>query len=86
MPEAADERGTGDRVPRHVAIIMDGNGRWANARGLPRIAGHREGARRGRAVVEACARAGVEALTLYTFTSENRKRPDEEVAPRMELA
>ncbi|MFM8731285.1 MAG: polyprenyl diphosphate synthase, partial [Phycisphaerales bacterium] len=86
MPEAADERGTGDRVPRHVAIIMDGNGRWANARGLPRIAGHREGARRVRAVVEECARAGVEALTLYSFSSENWKRPEEEVAALMELA
>jgi undecaprenyl diphosphate synthase len=86
MPEAADERGTGDRVPRHVAIIMDGNGRWANARGLPRIAGHREGARRVRTVVVECARAGVEALTLYSFSSENWKRPADEVAGLMELA
>jgi undecaprenyl diphosphate synthase len=74
------------RVPRHIAIIMDGNGRWAEARGLPRIAGHREGARRVRAVVEHCAAAGVEALTLYSFSSENWKRPAEEVAALMELA
>ena len=86
MPEAPDQRGTGDRVPRHVAIIMDGNGRWAGARGLPRIAGHREGARRVRTVVEECARAGVEALTLYSFSSENWKRPEEEVSALMELA
>ena len=73
-------------VPRHIAIIMDGNGRWAAARGLPRLAGHREGARRVRAVVEECARMGVEALTLYSFSSENWKRPEEEVAGLMDLA
>jgi undecaprenyl diphosphate synthase len=73
-------------VPRHIAIIMDGNGRWAAARGLPRLAGHREGARRVRAVVEECARLGVEALTLYSFSSENWKRPEEEVAGLMDLA
>ncbi|MCX5641072.1 MAG: polyprenyl diphosphate synthase [Planctomycetota bacterium] len=74
------------RVPRHIAIIMDGNGRWAAARGLPRIAGHREGARRVRGVVEECARLGVEALTLYSFSSENWKRPEDEVTALMELA
>jgi undecaprenyl diphosphate synthase len=74
------------RIPRHVAIIMDGNGRWAESRGLPRIAGHREGARRVRGVVEECARLGVEALTLYSFSSENWKRPEDEVAALMELA
>jgi undecaprenyl diphosphate synthase len=73
-------------IPRHIAIIMDGNGRWAASRGLPRIAGHREGARRVRAVVEECARIGVEALTLYSFSSENWKRPEEEVLGLMELA
>lgn len=73
-------------VPRHIAVIMDGNGRWAAARGLPRLAGHREGARRVRAVVEECARMGVEALTLYSFSSENWKRPEEEVAGLMDLA
>ena len=74
------------RIPRHIAIIMDGNGRWAAGRGLPRIAGHREGARRVRAVVEECARLGVEALTLYSFSSENWKRPEDEVTALMELA
>ena len=74
------------RIPRHIAIIMDGNGRWAASRGLPRIAGHREGARRVRAVVEECARLGVEALTLYSFSSENWKRPEDEVTALMELA
>ena len=74
------------RVPKHIAIIMDGNGRWAAARGLPRIAGHREGARRVRTVVEECARLGVEALTLYSFSSENWKRPEDEVIALMELA
>jgi len=74
------------RIPRHIAIIMDGNGRWAASRGLPRIAGHREGARRVRAVVEECARLGVEALTLYSFSSENWKRPADEVTALMELA
>lgn len=73
-------------MPRHIAIIMDGNGRWAEARGLPRIAGHREGARRVRATVEHCAAVGVEALTLYSFSSENWKRPVDEVAALMELA
>jgi undecaprenyl diphosphate synthase len=73
-------------VPRHIAIIMDGNGRWAAARGLPRLAGHREGARRVRGIVEDCARMGVEALTLYSFSSENWKRPDDEVMGLMELA
>jgi len=85
MPEDAPTP-TFARVPRHVAIIMDGNGRWAEARGLPRIAGHREGARRVRAVVEECARLGVEALTLYSFSSENWKRPEDEVTALMELA
>jgi len=75
-----------DRVPQHVAIIMDGNGRWAEQRGLPRIAGHREGARRVRGTVQACSDAGVKALTLYSFSSENWKRPAEEVDALMELA
>jgi undecaprenyl diphosphate synthase len=74
------------RIPRHIAIIMDGNGRWAESRGLPRIAGHREGARRVRGVVEHCSQAGVGALTLYSFSSENWKRPAEEVGALMELA
>jgi undecaprenyl diphosphate synthase len=67
-------------VPRHVAIIMDGNGRWAKARGLPRIAGHRAGAEAVRRTLHAASEAGVECLTLYAFSSENWKRPEEEIA------
>lgn len=70
---------------RHVAIIMDGNGRWAVAQGLPRTAGHRAGVEATRAVVEAAARAGIEVLTLYSFSTENWKRPAEEVEALMEL-
>lgn len=73
------------RIPRHVAIIMDGNGRWAKERGLPRMAGHRAGADSVRTVVEECGRLGVEAITLYSFSLENWKRPREEVDALMEL-
>ena len=66
-------------VPRHVAIIMDGNGRWAKARGLPRSAGHRAGAEAARAAVRAAGEAGVECLTLYAFSSENWRRPATEI-------
>src|SRR5690625_4120856 len=72
-------------MPRHVAIIMDGNGRWASARSLSRSAGHREGAKAVRAVVETCARSGVQVLTLFAFSSENWQRPRSEVAVLMEL-
>jgi len=72
-------------TPRHVAVIMDGNGRWASRRALPRHVGHRAGVRAVRAVVEGCARRGVEALTLFAFSSENWGRPSEEVARLMEL-
>jgi undecaprenyl diphosphate synthase len=68
------------RVPAHIAIIMDGNGRWANRRNLPRIAGHRAGVNAVRDTVESCARLGVGALTLYAFSTENWKRPRGEVA------
>ena len=64
-----------DRLPRHVAIIMDGNGRWAAQRGQPRIAGHRAGVEAVRAAVDTGARLGLEALTLYAFSTENWKRP-----------
>ena len=67
-------------VPRHVAIIMDGNGRWAAARHLPRVAGHRAGAQAVRRTIEAAIRAGVEWLTLFAFSSENWRRPEDEVA------
>src|SRR5271165_4643614 len=66
-------------VPAHVAIIMDGNGRWAKLRGLPRVAGHREGSRAVRRTVEAAIRAGVSWLTIYAFSSENWRRPAGEV-------
>ena len=77
---AATTGGTGDgSVPRHVALIMDGNGRWAARRGLPRAAGHRAGAEAVRRTIEAAGKAGVEVLTLYAFSSENWRRSDEEV-------
>lgn len=72
-------------IPRHVAIIMDGNGRWARERGLPRTEGHRAGAETVRRVTEACSEVGVEFLTLYAFSSENWKRPAREVAALMKL-
>jgi len=72
-------------VPRHVAIIMDGNGRWAKRRHLPRFAGHRRGVEAVRAAVEACADRGIEYLTLFAFSSENWRRPAEEVALLMQL-
>jgi undecaprenyl diphosphate synthase len=75
---------TGD-VPRHVAIIMDGNGRWARRRRLPRIAGHRKGADAVRSAVRACAERGIEYLTLFAFSSENWRRPAQEVALLMKL-
>src|ERR1700677_2674789 len=67
------------RVPRHIAIIMDGNGRWAKERGLPRIKGHEQGAESVRAVTEACVELGVEYLTVYAFSTENWKRPAAEI-------
>jgi undecaprenyl diphosphate synthase len=74
-----------EKLPRHIAIIMDGNGRWAKQRGLPRIAGHREGVKSVRDVVEACGEFGIEVLTLYTFSTENWRRPKEEVSALMRL-
>ena len=73
------------RIPRHVAVIMDGNGRWAQERGLPHAAGHQRGGETVRRVVEECGRVGVEALTLYSFSSENWKRPRQEIDALMEL-
>jgi undecaprenyl diphosphate synthase len=75
----------GSLVPRHVAIIMDGNGRWAKARGLPRAAGHRQGAEAARKVLRAAGEAGVECLTLYAFSSENWRRPKDEINDLMGL-
>jgi len=74
-----------ERLPRHIAVIMDGNGRWARNRHLPRIAGHRAGIRAVRQVVESCARLGVPCLTLYAFSVENWKRPRTEVKLLMGL-
>ena len=73
------------QLPRHVAVIMDGNGRWAQRRALPRHLGHRAGAKAVRATVEGCARRGIEALTVFAFSSENWQRPDEEVDKLMQL-
>lgn len=74
-----------EKLPRHIAIIMDGNGRWAKQRGLPRIAGHREGVKAVRDIVEACGELGIGVLTLYTFSKENWRRPREEVSALMRL-
>jgi undecaprenyl diphosphate synthase len=78
IPEVAD-------VPRHIAIIMDGNGRWAKKRFLPRVAGHRRGLEAVRAVTRACVDRGVRFLTLFAFSSENWRRPKDEVSFLMEL-
>jgi len=72
-------------IPKHIAIIMDGNGRWAKKRGLPRVAGHKRGVDTVKDIVEACAEIGVKYLTLYTFSTENWKRPKEEVSTLMRL-
>jgi len=72
-------------LPNHIAIIMDGNGRWAKRRGMPRIAGHNEGVESVRDTVEACGQLGVKYLTLYAFSTENWKRPEEEVSLLMRL-
>jgi undecaprenyl diphosphate synthase len=74
-----------EKIPRHVAIIMDGNGRWAQQRGLPRIKGHEEGAQSVRAALRAAAMAGLEYLTIYAFSTENWKRPKAEVDGLMKL-
>jgi len=71
----------GKRLPEHVAIIMDGNGRWAKRRGLPRVAGHREGVKSVREIVEAAGEVGIKVLTLYTFSKENWQRPETATPP-----
>jgi len=73
-------------IPQHVGIIMDGNGRWARARGLPRVAGHHAGIQAVRRTVDACGQLGIRALTLYTFSTENWQRPQAEVSSLMRLA
>ena len=72
-------------VPKHIAVIMDGNGRWAKKRFLPRVAGHTKGLDVVRSIVEACSKQGVEFLTLFAFSSENWRRPEEEVTFLMNL-
>src|SRR5208282_2994471 len=74
-----------DRLPRHIAIIMDGNGRWARRRRLPRIAGHRAGTQAVRDTVEVCSQLGLTALSLYAFSQENWKRPKSEIDTLMTL-
>jgi len=74
-----------ERIPRHVAIIMDGNGRWARQRGLPRLAGHRAGVDNLRRVLEACVDFGIQYLTIYAFSTENWERPPEEVRGLMNI-
>ncbi len=74
-----------ERVPRHVAVIMDGNGRWARAKGQPRIFGHRAGAESVRAIIDTCARLEIQAVTLYAFSTENWKRPRAEIRALMSM-
>ncbi len=85
MKTAPQKAGGGSQPPYHVAIIMDGNGRWARARGLPRVEGHRRGADAVRKVINAAASSGVSCLTLFGFSSENWKRPADEVNDLMGL-
>src|SRR5210317_673117 len=85
MTSEATEQAEPRRVPRHVAIIMDGNGRWANERGLPRLKGHEEGVQSVLAVLRAAKAAGVNYLTIYAFSTENWSRPQDEVDGLMAL-
>jgi len=73
------------RLPQHIAVIMDGNGRWAKMRGKPRISGHREGADSVKAIIDTCARLQIKAITLYAFSTENWKRPKAEVSGLMSM-
>ncbi len=73
------------RLPQHIAVIMDGNGRWARARGKPRIFGHRAGAESVRSILDTCARLEIKAVTLYAFSTENWKRPEQEVSGLMQM-
>ncbi|MDH4273989.1 MAG: isoprenyl transferase [Gammaproteobacteria bacterium] len=83
--DLAQENKNGTDVPQHVAIIMDGNGRWAERRGLPRVAGHKSGVETVRKIVEAAGEFNVKVLTLFAFSSENWRRPESEVGLLMEL-
>lgn len=81
-PQAQEYHG---KTPRHIAIIMDGNGRWAKQRRMPRVAGHRAGVESVRAIVQRCGELGVQVLTLFAFSSENWRRPEQEVGLLLEL-
>ena len=85
MKESIIDKVLRGHVPEHIAIIMDGNGRWAKARALPRIAGHKEGINSVREITRVCGEIGVKHLTLYTFSTENWKRPSSEVSALMHL-
>ena len=74
-----------DSLPKHIAIIMDGNGRWAKAQGKPRVFGHKNGVQAVRKTISSAARLGIKAVTLFAFSSENWRRPEEEVGILMEL-
>ena len=74
-----------EKLPRHIAIIMDGNGRWAQKRTLNRVRGHKEGTNSVRDIVRACREIGIEVLTLYAFSTENRNRPKAEVSALMKI-
>lgn len=74
-----------EKIPRHIGVIMDGNGRWAETRRLPRVAGHKKGAERAMEIIKAASRRGIEALTLYTFSLENWQRPKKEISMLMKL-
>ncbi len=84
-PSSTQQIPESQSIPKHVAVIMDGNGRWAKKRLLPRVAGHAKGVDAVRSTVEACARRGVECLTLFAFSSENWRRPIDEVSVLMRL-
>jgi len=85
MPKSLRDKILEGNIPNHIAIIMDGNGRWARDRSLPRIAGHREGINSVREITRVCGEIGVKHLTLYTFSTENWKRPPSEVSALMTL-
>ena len=85
MTQSMKENILGGHIPKHIAIIMDGNGRWAKERSLPRVAGHKEGVNSVREITRACGEIGVKHLTLYTFSTENWRRPKAEVSALMRL-
>ena len=85
MTQSMKENILGGHIPKHIAIIMDGNGRWAKERSLPRVAGHKEGVNSVREITRACGEIGVKHLTLYTFSTENWRRPKTEVSALMTL-